>query len=221
MKKLDTKRLTILAMLAAIAYVAMVFIRIPAISFLKYEPKDVILTITGFLFGPFDALITIVLVALVEMFTVSDTGPIGLLMNIISSASFVCVSAAIYRKNHTLKGALIGLITGILLTTGIMLLWNYLITPFYQGVPRSVVADMLIPVFLPFNLVKGTLNAGITMLLYKPVVQTLRKAKLVPESKGHSAAHKGGSKTTTLVAIVSSFVIITCILLILVMSGKI
>ena len=220
-KKFDTKRLTILAMLAAIAYVVMVFIRIPAVSFLKYEPKDVILTITGFLFGPFDALVTIVLVALVEMFTVSDTGPIGMLMNVISSASFVCVSAAIYRKHHTLKGALIGLITGVALTTGIMLLWNYLVTPFYQGVPRSVVAGMLVPVFLPFNLVKGTLNAAITMLLYKPVVQTLRKARLVPASSGSSSAHKSGSKVSMLIAIVSSFVVITCVLLFLVMSGTI
>jgi len=220
MKKLDTKRLTILAMLAAIAYVVMVFIRIPAVAFLKYEPKDVILTIAGFLFGPLDALITIALVALVEMFTVSDTGPIGMLMNIISSACFVCTSAAIYRKNHTLKGALIGLISGILLTTAVMLLWNYLITPFYQGVPRSVVAGMLVPVFLPFNLVKGMLNAAITMLLYKPVVQTLRKAKLVPASTSSSAARKG-SKVSTLIAVVSVFVVITCILLFLVMSGKI
>lgn len=221
MKKTDTKRLTILAMLAAIAYVVMVFIRIPAVSFLKYEPKDVILTITGFLFGPFDALVTIVLVALVEMFTVSDTGPIGMLMNVISSACFVCTSAAIYRKHHTLKGALAGLVTGIVLTTAVMLLWNYLITPFYQGVPRSVVADMLLPVFLPFNLVKGTLNAAITMLLYKPVVQTLRKAKLVPATSGNPAAAKNGSKVSKLVAVVSVFVVITCILLFLVMSGKI
>lgn len=221
MKKTDTKRLTILAMLAAIAYVVMVFIRIPAVSFLKYEPKDVILTITGFLFGPFDALVTIVLVALVEMFTVSDTGPIGMLMNVISSACFVCTSAAIYRKHHTLKGALAGLVTGVVLTTAVMLLWNYLITPFYQGVPRSVVADMLLPVFLPFNLVKGTLNAAITMLLYKPVVQTLRKAKLVPATSGNPAAAKNGSKVSKLVAVVSVFVVITCILLFLVMSGKI
>ena len=108
MKKLDTKRLTILAMLTAMAYVVMYFLRIP-VSFLTYEPKDAILTITGFLFGPLDALLAIVLVALIEMFTVSDTGPIGMLMNVIAASTFVCTASVIYRKHHTLKGALVGL----------------------------------------------------------------------------------------------------------------
>ena len=109
MKKYDTKRLVTLAMMAAIAYAAVALIRIPAVSFLKYEPKDVILVITGFLFGPLDAMIVTLVVSLVEMVTISETGPIGLLMNVISSASFVGVAAAIYHKNRTLKGALVGL----------------------------------------------------------------------------------------------------------------
>ena len=218
MKKLDTKRLTILAMLTAMAYVVMYFLRIP-VTFLTYEPKDVILTITGFLFGPFDAFIAIVLVALVEMFTVSETGPIGLLMNVIAASSFVCTAAAIYRKHHTLKGAIVSLAVSVLLMTGVMLLWNYLITPFYQGVPRSVVAGMLVPLFLPFNLVKGTLNAAITLLLYKPVVQTLRKANLVPASSGKTTSQKGRNKASILVGVVSFFVVVTCILLILVLAG--
>ena len=54
MKKYDTRRLVTLAMLAAIAYAAVAFIRIPAVQFLKYEPKDVVLAITGLLFGPLE-----------------------------------------------------------------------------------------------------------------------------------------------------------------------
>ena len=214
MKKYDTKRLVTLAMMAAIAYAAVALIRIPAVSFLKYEPKDVILVITGFLFGPLDAMIVTLVVSLVEMVTISETGPIGLLMNVISSASFVCVAAAIYHKNRTLKGALVGL--GMM--TVVMLLWNYLITPIYQGVPRSVVAGMLMPVFLPFNLVKGALNAGITLLLYKPVVQSLRKAKLVPAGSGKGT---GDKKTSIYVTVIALFVIATSVLVILAMSGKI
>ena len=51
-----------------------------------------------------------------------------------------------------------------------------------MGYPRDAVADMLLPVFLPFNLLKGGLNAAFTMMLYKPVVSALRAARLVPES---------------------------------------
>ena len=220
MKKYDTKRIVTLGLMAALAFAAVALIRIPAVSFLKYEPKDVLLAITGFLFGPIDALIVTVVVSVVEMVTVSTTGPIGLLMNVVSSCSFVCIAAAIYQKNRTLKGAVIGLGIGVVTMTAVMILWNYLITPIYQGVPRSVVAGMLVPVFLPFNLVKGTLNAALTMLLYKPVVETLRKAKLAPQSD-HAGEHTGKTVIKPSVLVVSLFVIATCILIFLAMSGKI
>ena len=60
------------------------------------------------------------------------------------------------------------------------MLWNYLLTPIYMGYPREAVAAMLPTVFFPFNLIKGLLNAVILILIYKPVVRGLRKAKLVP-----------------------------------------
>ena len=220
MKKYDTKRIVTLGLMAALAFAAVALIRIPAVSFLKYEPKDVLLAITGFLFGPIDALIVTVVVSLVEMVSISTTGPIGLLMNVISSCSFVCIAAALYQKRRTLKGAVIGLGLGVVIMTALMILWKYLITPIYQGVPRSVVAGMLVPVFLPFNLVKGTLNAALTMLLYKPVVETLRKAKLAPQSE-HAEQSTGKTLIKPSVLIVSIFVIASCILIFLAMSGKI
>lgn len=61
----------------------------------------------------------------------------------------------------------------------VMLFWNYLITPIYMGYPREAVVELLIPVFLPFNLIKGGLNAAITMILYKPIVKALRRAHLI------------------------------------------
>ena len=48
-----------------------------------------------------------------------------------------------------------------------------------MGYPRDIIAGMLIPVFLPFNLIKGGLNAAITMLLYKPVITALRRSNLI------------------------------------------
>ena len=49
-----------------------------------------------------------------------------------------------------------------------------------MGYPREAVAAMLPTVFFPFNLIKGLLNAVILILIYKPVVRGLRKARLVP-----------------------------------------
>lgn len=176
------RRLCVIAMLCAMAFAAVAFIRIPVVLFLKYEPKDVILTIGGFLFGPWTGAAMAVAVALLEMVTVSDTGVIGLLMNALSSCLFVCTAAIIYHSKKTLSRAIIGLLCGAIIATGGMLLWNYLITPLYMAVSRQDIAGMLVPVFLPFNLLKNGLNATLTMLLYKSVSSALRAAHLLPKN---------------------------------------
>ena len=51
MRMQHTKKLVTLAMLSALAYAAVFSFRIPVILFLKYEPKDVVLAIGGFLYG--------------------------------------------------------------------------------------------------------------------------------------------------------------------------
>lgn len=220
MKDQRTKQMVTMGMMAALAYIVMVFIRIPVVLFLKYEPKDVIITIGGFIYGPVAAFLISLIVSFVEMFTVSETGWIGAAMNLISTCSFACVAAAVYKKNHTLKGAVIGLVIGLISMVAVMMLWNYFLTPIYMGYPREAVAAMLPTAFLPFNLLKGGLNAALTMLLYKPVVITLRKAHLIPASTGAKAG-TGFKQISWSVVLVSAAVLITCILLVLVISGKI
>jgi len=188
----NVKTMTSLAMLTAIAYVVMLLSKmLPQINgFLQMDLKDTVICIGGFIFGPMAAAILSILVPVLEMFFASDTGPIGMLMNVLATASFCCTASYIYKKNHTRKGAVLGLALGVIVLTAVMVLWNYLITPIYQGVPREVVAAMLPTVFLPFNLVKGGLNMAVILLLYKPVVTALRKAHLVPESKSAQAPAK-------------------------------
>ena len=185
-QRTNVKTLTSLAMLTAIAYVVMYLSKmLPQVSgFLQLDLKDTIICIGGFIFGPLAAAIISIVVAVVEMFTVSDTGPIGCIMNVLATVSFCCTASFVYKKIHTKKGAVIGLALGVAALVIVMLLWNYLITPIYMGMDREeVVVPMLLPVFLPFNLVKGGLNMAVILLLYKPVVTALRKAKLVPESQ--------------------------------------
>ena len=217
----NAKRVVMMGMLAAIAYAVTFvthFLIPPFFNFLSYDPKDIIIAIGGFIFGPLSALIVAAVVSLIEMITISATGPIGCVMNILSSCCFAVVAAVIYKKKHTLQGAVIGLITGALATTAFMLLWNYLITPIYMGMPRQAVADMLVPIFLPFNLTKYFLNAAITMLIYKPVVTALRKAQLIPPSSGGGSAPAGGTRSM-LPMIISVIVFIVCIVAFLAMQG--
>ena len=180
----DVRTLTTLAMLTAIAYVVMLLSKmLPQVQdFLQMDLKDTIICVGGFLFGPLSAATVSIVVAVIEMFTVSDTGPIGCVMNVLATCAFCCTAAFVYKKFHTRKGAVIGLALGTVCLTAVMLLWNYLITPIYMNMDRAVVTAMLPTIFLPFNLVKGGLNMALILVIYKPVVTALRKARLVPES---------------------------------------
>ena len=184
-RRTSVKTLTSLAMLTAIAYVVMILSKsLPQVSgFLQLDLKDTVICIGGFVYGPLAAAVISIVVAVVEMFTYSDTGPIGCIMNALATCAFCCTASFVYKKAHTKKGAVAGLVLGVVVLTAVMLLWNYLITPIYMEMDRAVVAAMLPTVFLPFNLVKGGLNMALILLIYKPVVTALRKARLVPESQ--------------------------------------
>jgi len=95
----------------------------------------------------------------------------------------------------------------------VMMAWNYLITPIYMGYPREAVVKLLLPAFLPFNLLKGLLNAAITFLLYKPVISALRKSGYVS-----TLEYPAGKKRTGL-WLISGVISATCVLFILSMKG--
>ena len=174
-----TKKLSTVGMLSAVAYGTTVIGRVPLVLFLKYDPKDSIIAISGLIFGPFTSFSVAFITSLVEMFTISENGILGFLMNVISSCSFACTTAFVYKKKHKLSGAVIGLFCGWGCMVLAMLFWNYLITPIYMGYTREAVAELLIPAFLPFNLIKGGINAALTMILYKPVLTALRRAHFI------------------------------------------
>ena len=214
-KQLDVKKLVLLAMLAAVAYLLSFFKAplIPAAPFLSYEPMDVAITIGGFLLGPLAALAISLVAAAIEALTIGDTGIIGFFMNFLSSACFACAAASVYKKKHSISGAVIGLLLGSAAMIAVMLLWNWLITPLYMGVSRPVVVSMLIPVFLPFNALKAGFNSALTLMLYKPLVSALRKTGLIPKTSSKAAGTKWG------IYLLGAVLLITCILLLLVVRG--
>ena len=214
-KKFDVKRLVLLAVFTALAYAAVCLIRIPAVAFLKYEPKDVIIVMGGLILGPLASLIISFVTALIEMVTISETGIIGCIMNLLSSACYCCTAALVYKYRRTLAGAVGGLALGSVAMVIVMLLWNWLITPLYMGVDREAVVGMLVPVFLPFNAVKALLNSALVLCLYKPLITALRKTRLVPAPSSGEGGFKIG------LYLLSVGVLATGILMLLVLQGKI
>ena len=215
-EQMSTRYLALVAMFTALSFVMVLVSKvIPNVAgFLSYEPKDAVIVIAGFIFGPMTCLIVSLLCSFIEMISISSTGIYGFLMNVVSTCAFTVPAAWFYSRHKTQKGAVIGLGLGVAVLTIVMMLWNYIITPFYMGDPRETVAGMMMSVFQPFKLIKGGINAGLALLLYKPIVTALRKAHLVAES---SSGKKGSfSLGFTLFALA---VLVTFVLLLLVMLG--
>lgn len=222
-QKMSVRYLTCMAMFTALSFVAVLIAKwIPPVSgFLSYEPKDALIVIAGFIFGPLSSLILSVLVSFIEMVSISSTGPWGFLMNALASCAFALPAAWIYSRHKTMKGAVIGLAVGVLTMAVCMVVWNYIVTPYYMSMgdvtdvaaKRQIVGGMLASVFLPFNLIKGGINAGLAMLLYKPVVGALRGAGLVAPSQSKKGRFSLGFTAFALA------VLLTFILLLLVMLG--
>lgn len=185
---ITTEKMVGIGIFSALAFVVSLFVRFP-VQFLTFDAKDAVITIAAFVYGPLSAVLISLIVAFIEMITVSTTMWYGFLMNFASSAIFSVTASVIYRKRRNLNGAIIGLYSAIAATVGIMLLLNIFITPLYFGLPVAapMVMEMLPTLLLPFNFAKALMNSAIVMFIYKPVVTALKRLGIVKTQGGSSA----------------------------------
>jgi len=212
--KMSTKKITTIGMLCSMAVVINLMVHfplVPAVSFLSYDPKDIVIVIGGFIDGPFASLIMSVITSLLEVMFRGGT-ILDILMNVISTCTFAATASYVYRRNHTKKDAMIGLILGTLACTVSMLLWNYIVTPVYFQMPREAVVALLVPGILPFNLLKCGINAAVTIFLYQPVVTILRRSNLLEKDNNDQ-------KKTFDMLVLGLFILISLILVILSFQG--
>ena len=186
------RRLTVMGVMAAISIVLVFFIHFPIFPqapFLEYDPADIPILITALAYGPLDGMSVAVTAAVIQGLTVSaQSGPYGIMMHIISTCSLALTAGFIYRARRDMTGAVAGLSGGVLVSAAIMAGANLIITPLFMGAPVEAVKAMLLPVILPFNLIKGGINAAVTVMAYKPVSVALRS--MTGEPHGDSAKPK-------------------------------
>lgn len=212
----QTRRLTALSMFSALAYLLLLVIRlplIPGLDFLKYDPKDVILVLAGFLYGPLAAFCSTLIVATLELVTVSTTGLIGWGMNVLATTAFVCTVTLVYKHKKNFAGLLLGLVLATALLSAVMLLWNYILTPIFTGWPRSKVTPLLWSAILPFNLLKGGINSLLILALHRPVLKSLA-------SKTLSSTEEAPLQRRRWLLVAMGFALLTLILVVLAWKGK-
>ncbi|MCR5020506.1 ECF transporter S component [Ruminococcus sp.] len=213
-KKMDVKGMTILAMFTALGYLCLFVFRFK-VSFLTLEFKDVFITMAGFVFGPLAALGVALAESLLEMVTLSDTGFLGAVMNFGGSAAFAVTASLIYKYNKSFKGAVIGLIAAMFSMTAVMLVMNLFITPIYAHTTIDEVIGMIMPLLLPFNLIKSALNAAICFMLYKPISQALKSIHMLSRRDDGFTV----TRNTIIGIVIAGLVIVGSIVLVLTVFG--
>ncbi len=172
-----TRDLVTMALLCAVG-VLLSFVEVPllpGVSFLKFDPSLVPAMVCGFAFGPAGGLSVGVVGALIHGVLFADFT--GCIMNILVVFGFVLPASLVYKKSRTYKAAVAGLAISVVGATAMAIAGNLILTPAYMGVPLQTVIDMIIPVFLPFNLIKAVVNSVLTLAVYKAISNLITPKK--------------------------------------------
>lgn len=178
-KRTSTKQLVSMAMLAAISIILVSVIHFPifpAAPFLEYDPADIPILIGTLVYGPVSGFLLTVVVSFIQGMTVSaGSGIIGIIMHIVATGSCTLVAGMIYQKLKSQKSTAVALTVGALTMTMAMGLMNLILTPIFMGTPIDVVLSMMIPVIVPFNLIKSSVNCVFTYFLFRSIIKVIER----------------------------------------------
>lgn len=173
----NTRQLVTMALMCAIASLFS-FVQIPLIpgvSFLAYDPSLMPAMVCGFAFGPGAGIAVGSTAAVIHGLILGEW--VGSLMNIFATAFFILPAALLYRRMHTLKGAIAGLVISVITATAGAILVNLTIGVWFYYGSADVIIPLILPALLPFNLVKTILNALLTLVVYKAVSNLITPKK--------------------------------------------
>lgn len=198
-KRMDTRRLVLIAMLGGISAVLMLFeFSVPFVPpFIELDFSELAIIIGGFVMGPVEGLLIILIKVLLNLvMNGTTTMGVGELMNFCVSAFYMVPSVLLYRRLRTKKGAALSLLCGTLTVSILATLTNYFIMfPIYAWaykMPMDALVQMgaavnphvnslltmMLWAVLPFNLFKYTLVSVVTFLVYKRLAGFLRNTIL-------------------------------------------
>ena len=177
----SVRELVTLAIFSALG-MALSFIQIPIFPpapYLQYDPSGIVTLTVALMYGPAAG----IMVQLVSWIPKLIMSPLGSLLTFVAMIGAVLIVGLIYKKFHNLKGAIVAIVVGSVVFTAIAIAMNFVITPIYTpGVTVEAVASMVVPILLPFNIIKCVINGVVTSLLYKPVSNLVK----MRDSRAHA-----------------------------------
>ncbi|SHI98848.1 ECF transporter S component [Parasporobacterium paucivorans] len=175
---MSAKKLTFMAALTAISIILVALIHFPifpAAAYLEYDPADIPILIGTFAFGPMAGIMITIVASLIQGLTVSAaSGIYGILMHILATGTYVVVAGNIYKRNKKRNGTILALVCGTVAMAVMMCVANLILTPIFYGVPVDVIKTMILPIILPFNLIKAGINGLVTFIIYKTVAKFIK-----------------------------------------------
>ncbi|MCI7736433.1 MAG: ECF transporter S component [Clostridiales bacterium] len=196
MNRTKVRRLTMAALMGAIAFILMYLnFGVPFLSpFAEFDLSALPEMIGGFILGPAGAVeIIAVKILLILVFKGTSSMFTGEVQNFLLSLAYVLPAVLYYRKHRTKKGAAIGLALGSVLSVIVAIFTNlYLIFPAYiylYGMSWDSIIEICsaanpwitdVPTFaafsvVPFNVISRAVTSVITMLVYKKISVPLKK----------------------------------------------
>ena len=189
------RMMTATAMLSAVGFILMFFeLSVPLMpSFIKLDLSELPALIGAYAFGPVAGVVICLIKNLLHLL-VGNTGGVGELSNFLLGACFVAPAGLIYQRHKTKRRAVLGALLGVVLMAGISVLTNYYVVypayyrlfmseetvlSLYQVIAPGMksVLECLIKFNVPFNLIKGLISVGITLLIYKPLSPILKGSR--------------------------------------------
>lgn len=173
----STKQLVVMALMCAIALLLsfIEFPLFPAASFLKLDFSLVPTTVVGFAYGAGPGLVVGLACAVAHAAITGNW--VGCLMSCIVAVVYIVPAALIYRRMHTMKGGIVGLVVSTLCLIVGIIIANLIIDPLFYGMPFEAVAALVVPAILPFNVIKGVLVSALTLLVYKSISNLITPTK--------------------------------------------
>ncbi|SUY46692.1 riboflavin transporter [Clostridium putrefaciens] len=199
-KKFNLNKQIKITLLAAMAFILMYFdFPLPLFpGFLKIDLSDLPALIGAFALGPVEGIAIELLKNILHvLFKGTQTALVGEMANFIVGSVLVFISGYMYKRNKNKSGAIIGLVSGVLVMTAVAALINYFILiPTYAKVFKlpleAIIAmgtklngnivdlrSLIIWSIVPFNLLKGILVSLVTLGVYKNVSLLIHKEEVI------------------------------------------